>query len=143
MNQRRWVAPVIGMCVFISQAKSEQLLYGNIKLNDVVIDHPVKIIGLANVFHSTVNQDFSVLGVLKAKQSHFKNNIFVLGSNSSLESGEVDGSVLVTNYLRRPRIVLEDSVVKGKVIFKGVVKGCVQMDTNSRVHGGIENGEVC
>ena len=143
MNQRRWAAPVLGVCVFISQAKPEQVMYGNIKLSELTIDTPLKIIGIGQMDKVKAHSDVTVVGVLKAQHSTFMGDIYIVGSNTSLESAQVAGNIQVTNYLSRPKLKLHNTSVAGKVIFKGVVRGCIEMDDNSQISQGIENGEVC
>lgn len=143
MNQRRWAAPVLGVCVFISQAKPEQVMYGNIKLSELTIDTPLRIVGLGQMDGVKALSDVTVVGVLKAQHSTFMGDLYIIGSNSSLEFAEAAGNIQVTNYLSRPKLKLHNTSVAGKVIFKGLARGCIEMDDNSQVLQGIENGDVC
>ena len=143
MNQRRWAAPVLGVCVFLSQAKPEQVMYGNVNLTELTIDTPLRIIGLGHLDNVKALNDVSVVGALKVQHSTFMGDIYIIGSSSTLESTQVAGNIKVTNYLSRPKLKLHNTSVEGKVIFKGVARGCVEMDANSQVLQGIENGEVC
>ncbi len=143
MNQRRWLGPVIGVCVFLSQAKTEQVMYGNVKLYDLTIESSLKIIGVGHIHNIKVLGDVSVYGVLKAQDSELMGNLYVAGSNLALESDTVSGDVQVSNYLNHPKLVLHNSTIHGRVVFKGVRRGCVEMDSSSHIMQGIENGEVC
>ncbi len=143
MNQRRWAAPVLGVCVFISQAKPEQVMYGNIKLSELTIDTPLRIVGVGKMDKTKALSDVTVVGVLKAQHSTFMGNIYIVGSSTSLDSAQVAGNIQVSNYLSRPKIKLHNTSIAGKVIFKGIARGCIEMDANSQVLQGIENGDVC
>ena len=118
MNQRRWAAPVLGVCVFLSQAKPEQVMYGNVKLTELTIDAPLRIIGLGHLDSVKALNDVSVVGSLKVQNSTFMGDIYIIGSSSVLESTQVAGNIQVTNYLSRPKLKLHNTSVAGKVIFK-------------------------
>ena len=142
MNQKKWITPALGMCVFLAQAKPQQALYGKVVLNDTRINDEVKIMGIGRVTKSEFHKDVTVFGLFDAAETEFKQNLRVVGSEAVLASGSVKGDIHISNYLKKPKLVLKNFTVHGEVIFHGVKKGEVEMDSRSHIKQGIRNGEV-
>jgi hypothetical protein len=133
---------MLGMCVFLSQAKPEQVMYGNVKIHDVTIDSEIKVIGVGLAKDSIFDKDVTVFGFFEASNSQFFSSIKVMGSDVVLKSNHIEGDVHITNYIHKPKLRLRDTTIEGKVIFHGLKSGLVDIDSSSRVVQGVENGEV-
>lgn len=142
MKKKHWVAPFVGVCAFLSYAKPEQVMYGNVNIHDTSISNAVKIIGTGSIRNAVVENELTVYGMLNAKNSRFLSGINLTGSDLTLTTDFVDGDVHITNYLHRPKLVLKGTTITGSVVFHGLKDGIVEMDVNSKIHNGIEKGGV-
>ena len=142
MQRKKWVVPVVGMCVFLSQAKSEQVMYGNIQLEDTIVNKDIKVLGRGSADRTRFEKDVTVYGMLNASDSQFMGDLRVNGSDVELVSDQVAGDVHISNYIRTPKLKLKDTVIQGKVIFHGLKQGKVILDKASKIIKGVENG-VC
>lgn len=134
--------PLFGVCFFLSKSAGLQTLYGNINISDMTLASEVKIIGMGVISDSSFEKDVKVVGSMRSKRSHFSKDVHAVGADLMLTDDLVDGDVHVTNYVKRPKLYLQKSHVKGKVVFHGIKQGKVIMDQDSVVESGIENGEV-
>lgn len=142
LQKRQLIPPMFGMCVFLSMATDHQSMYGNIDIQNKHLSSEVRIMGFGNLTRSTIEGDVRVFGFLKSKNSEYLSSIYATGSDVSLSNDSVEGDVHVSNYVKRPKLILDRTTIKGKVIFHGRKKGVVVMDKESVITQGIENGEV-
>lgn len=143
MNNPRWIMPVLGVCVFLSTAHSGQTYYGGISLENTTIESPVKVYGFACFKGVAFDKEVDVYGSLTASGSHFYDDVKVVGSSVEFSSNIIEGNVTIINYLKRPRLVLKNTEIHGKVIFRGLKKGIGEKDASSHLGQGVENGDVC
>lgn len=141
MKNYHWKMPILGACVFLSEA-AVQTMYGDVQIHDAIIQSELKIIGRGSILRSVFEAGLKVVGVLKAEQATFNKSLYVTGSDLWLRSSQILGDVHVTNYISRPRIHLSGTTIHGRVIFHSLVSGEVSKDGSSQIQGGIENGEI-
>lgn|GEM_PF-5710785 len=142
LTRRKLAYPLFGVCVLLSNAAALQTMYGSVEIKNTTLTQPVKIVGMGKIRDTVVDHDLRVFGFLKSRNSHFLSNLHATGSDLSLCQDQVEGDVHITNYVKRPRLYLDQSKISGKVIFHGAVRGRVVMDKGSVIAQGIENGDV-
>ena len=133
---------VVPMLSGLLPAASTQTLYGLVEMQDAHISQEIQVIGQAKVDDSILEKPIDVWGTLSANHTNFKQGIRVRGNEVSLRHTTVNGDVSISNYLKKPKVILEDTIVNGRVIFNSLVKGEVKKDSKSKVIKPIKNGEV-
>ena len=142
LKRHKLMCPIFGMCIFLSKSAGLQTLYGKIDFSHMSLANEVKIVGLGVINDSILNKDIRVVGSLQSKRSQFLSDIHATGSDLKLDRDNVEGDVHVTNYVKPPKLYLNQSHIKGRVVFHGRSQGKVIMDKDSVIEKGVENGEV-
>lgn len=138
LNQKKVMYPFVGICMFLSNA---QMLYGDVKLHDTEISQEVKIVGMGSMKNAVFDKSVSVVGFLNSESSHFLSDVYLTGSDLVLRNDHIDGDVHITNYLKKPKLRMQQSTIKGKVVFHGRKPGKVEKDKDSTIERGVENGD--
>ena len=139
MRRMFYALPVIGSVLLSADT---QTMYGLVDLTDANVTQQLQVIGKANIKGSTLTQMLNVWGTLSADHTSFRQGIDVKGNEIELKDSVVEGNISVSNYIAKPRVKLDSSIVNGEIVFKSLKKGEVIKDANSQIQGGVKNGEI-
>jgi hypothetical protein len=121
---------------------------GSIKCSGKIVSYKnnfqssLDISGNMNSDHDIFESDLTISGDIKASNSQFKKNIILSSRESTLKDTVVVGNIINDNnaFLGTPTIILNNSKVMGKIVFKSK-KGTVVLKKGSTINN-IENAEI-